>query len=195
MATRNCSVSGCDGKHYGKGLCHKHYQRKRKTGSLELKTKTLKPLEQRFHEKYLICPMSGCWIWTASTKGGYGCIGVGEKTVRAHRLSWELHNSPIPEGMHVCHTCDVRCCVNPDHLFLGTQKDNMDDMVTKGRHARVAPKGSAHGQAKLTEGQALEVYHAEGPQRGIAANYGVSQRLVSLIKRKEGWRHIHEQRI
>ena len=96
--------------------------------------------------------------------------------------------------MSVCHTCDVRCCVNPDHLFLGTHDDNMKDRDEKGRQAK--QKGSSHGLAKLTEADVLDIrarYAAGGvTQRELAEEYGVNQSLVSYIKNKQIWKHIHE---
>lgn len=97
-----------------------------------------RPLAQRFAEKYRIDPASGCWLWAASIfKSGYGQAHVygSNSGGRAHRISWLLHNGPIPDGMQVLHKCDVKHCVNPDHLFLGTQFDNMQDMDQKGRRA------------------------------------------------------------
>ncbi|MGD4429391.1 HNH endonuclease signature motif containing protein, partial [Xanthomonas citri pv. citri] len=79
-------------------------------------------------------PESGCWLWLGAEKGnGYGNVKEGRRNTTAHRRSWEEHNGPIPKGMHVCHKCDTRPCINPDHLFLGTRKQNMADCVAKDR--------------------------------------------------------------
>ena len=87
---------------------------------------------KRFFDK--INKTNTCWNWTASLRNGYGVISVNGKNISAHRISWELHNNrDIPEGMVICHTCDNRKCVNPNHLFLGTQSDNMKDCSAKGR--------------------------------------------------------------
>ena len=93
-----------------------------------------RPLEERFHEKYERIPFGACWIWTAALDtDGYGMIAVGNTPKPAHRIAWMLNNGPIPEGRHVLHTCDNPCCVNPNHLFLGTHSDNMKDASKKGR--------------------------------------------------------------
>lgn len=86
---------------------------------------------------------SGCWLYTGSkSHNGYGHFRIGRKTFRAHRIAWELAFGAIPEGVRVLHTCDQRACVNPEHLFLGTQLDNMADCKAKGRNAR----GAGHGR-------------------------------------------------
>lgn len=96
----------------------------------------------RFEAKYIPEPNSGCWLWLGPVKigrrQGYGQFTLEGKTVGAHRAAWRLFRGTIPDGLFVCHKCDVRTCVNPDHLFLGTHVDNMVDMESKGRGKRIA---------------------------------------------------------
>lgn len=92
---------------------------------------------------------TSCWLWIGSKTGsGYGKLKRKGKFYTAHRVSWEVYNGPIPKGMLVLHTCDVRNCVNPKHLFLGTHQDNMDDMVRKGRVNHPAQKGNLNFNSK-----------------------------------------------
>ncbi len=100
-------------------------------------------LLQRFEEKISIEPTSGCWLWTAGVNAmGYGFIGINQRPYLAHRVSWELHNGPIPNNTLVCHHCDNPPCANPNHLFLGTHQDNSDDKYRKNR--------AVNAQSKLT---------------------------------------------
>ena len=111
-------------------------------------------LEQRFWAKVDKRQPGDCWMWTASTfKTGYGKINGGARTLYAHRVSYELAFGPITDGLYVCHHCDVRLCVNPNHLFLGTSKDNAVDMVQKGRCNSRGLPGEAHGMTSLTNSQ------------------------------------------
>jgi len=140
--------------------------------------------------------LGSCWIWTASVfRDGYGCMRVDGRMLRAHRISWAVHNGPIPEGMCVCHRCDTPACVNPTHLFLGTKADNMRDCVAKGRFVqRPAPPGEGHHSAKLTDANVLEIrkLHAAGgiSQRKLGERFGVAQANISLIVLRKHWAHV-----
>jgi HNH endonuclease len=137
-----------------------------------------RPLAERFWEK--VEKTDGCWIWTgAKSEFGYGVIhdpasARAQKHKATHRLSWEMHNGPIPEGSYVLHRCDNPACVNPAHLFLGTLKDNTQDMLRKRRHL-----------VKLTDEQVGELrnrYAAGGvSQTQLANEFGIAQTTVSRI--------------
>lgn len=128
---------------------------------------------------------SGCWVWRGATNGKYGTIWMPGSKRRGyvHRLSWEAHFGDIPDGMLVCHKCDNRLCVNPDHLFLGTYKDNSEDMVRKGR----SRAGAKHWNARLTPDQVKEIRAASGPSHLIAPLFGVSARTVRKIRAGTRW--------
>lgn len=116
-----------------------------------------------------------CWYWVGARNHlGYGETASG----KAHRVSWELHHGPIPEGMHILHRCDVRCCVNPGHLFLGTHADNMRDMAGKGRGATPDVRGERNPQAKLTAAEVEAMREARqitgATYRTIARWFGVN---------------------
>lgn len=136
----------------------------------------------------------GCWLWQASVqRNGYGQIGGGGKSggmKNTHRVSWEVHRGPIPEKMQVLHKCDVKTCVNPDHLFLGTQADNLRDMDAKGRRRTVAVKGEAHYAARLTAEIIRAIRSDPRAQTVIAADYGITQPYVSAIKKRKKWQSV-----
>lgn len=97
-------------------------------------SRSVKPLQERFWEK--VVKTSDCWLWTGDKHPfGYGRIWVvGKGPINSHRVSWEIHNGPIPKGKHILHICDNPVCVRPDHLQLGSQADNVQDMLSKDRN-------------------------------------------------------------
>lgn len=150
-----------------------------------------KSLEERFWGK--VEKSAGCWIWTATkNRQGYGRIRSSGKTARAHRISWELANGPIPDGMDILHRCDNPACVNPAHLFLGTDDDNMRDKENKGRGNHAV--GMVHGRSKLTADQVREIrrLYSTGQylQRELGKRFGVHQTTIGYICRRESWAHI-----
>ena len=154
--------------------------------------------KRRFWEKVDVpADEFGCWEWTASrNKDGYGHFGLNGKIQTAHRVAWQFANGPIPkgEGAHgtcVLHKCDNPACVRPDHLFLGSNADNVRDRDEKGR--RVPPKGETHSSAKLTIADIYAIRSDPRLQREIAAEYGVSKAHVGRIKTRRSWAHLPEQ--
>ncbi len=148
-------------------------------------------IEQRFVEKFKINEATGCWEWTGHiASDGYGIFWPdgtrSEKMrVRAHRFSYERSRGPIPAGLFVCHRCDNRKCLNPDHLFLGTDADNSADKVKEGRQAY----GTKIPQAKLTEKEVIAIRGTIGiSQRALAKQYGVSCTTISDIKTGKWWK-------
>ena len=133
-----------------------------------------------------------CWLWTgARDHRGYGRFQVGRRhgTVLAHRLAWELHYQPIPDGILVCHTCDNPPCIRPDHLFQGTQRDNMGDASAKGRLDNRANRGLQ----RLTPANVLEIRarYARGQNNGaLAAEFGISLSHFHAVVNGTSWRHI-----
>lgn len=144
-------------------------------------------VEGRFWEKVSIPAdvITGCWLWTAS-KYHFGHGQFGNK--KAHRVSYEWVNGPIPKGLCILHRCDVPACVNPAHLWLGTKTDNNRDMHRKSRAANI--NGENNPFSKLTDEQVREIRRAEGTQRAIARLYGISQSLVFDIKSRRRWSHV-----
>lgn len=167
------------------------------------------------------CPHLGnCWEWTGNKGGsGYGMIWFEGRSRPSHRICWQLIYGPIPEGLIICHHCDNRLCVRPDHLFIGTIADNNADMMEKGRYARglqsgahthpervarglragvhtkpeTRARGERHGRSKFTEAIVIEIrrlYAGGESQRSISNRLGVSQPAISTIVRGIHWTHV-----
>lgn len=158
------------------------------------------PLWQRFWAKVRKTDTpDGCWIWVgARSGGGYGHLNYKGEYLDAHRLSYEMNVGPVPEGKCVLHDCDNPPCIRPNHLFLGTKKDNAIDMVEKGRSRQqtmpwTIRRGEEQAQAKLTEEEVLVIRaQAEvgSSKVRLAARFGVSDGLIGKIVRREIWAHV-----
>ncbi len=137
------------------------------------------------HDKYEPVPESGCWLWSASTdRVGYGHIWVDGKLLQAHRYSWQLHNGPIPDGAKILHKCDVRSCVNPAHLFLGDQKENVKDAVSKRRWGSRPRKITADVARSIKQLSEAGKSAAE-----IARSLGLGFSLVYQVVIGRTWKH------
>lgn len=184
-----CTLEGCErGGKLRRGWCSIHYGRWRDHGSVEWTPPTV---EERFWAKVDVLGPDECWGWTASVfrdRYGYGKFNAGTsrataQAVYAHRFAYELTHGPIPDGMMVCHHCDNPPCVNPEHLFLGTQADNMRDMAVKGRHGRA--------KTPLDQVRAVKRMLSEGAtQSQIVEAVGVPLYTVQNIRSGDSWRHV-----
>lgn len=148
-------------------------------------------IEHMLERKSIRIPWSGCQIWMGCVSSkGYGWVGIFKtnKRMTVHRLSWILKNGSIPDGMHVLHKCDVPSCINPDHLFLGTNNDNVADRVRKGRSG--SPKGENCHKARLTTEQVIAIRADTRRNYEIALSYGVDQCTISHVKLRRSWKHI-----
>lgn len=145
--------------------------------------------KERFYANFLPEPNSGCWLWmNYHDKDGYGQVLFNGKVQRAHRVSWILHNGDeIPSGMLVCHKCDVTCCVNPAHLFLGTPAKNMQDRDTKKRNAF----GTRNGISKLTDDDVINIFYDKRPYKEISEQYNIGESNIGMIKGRRTWKHLN----
>jgi len=134
--------------------------------------------KEKFDSKWIPEPFSGCWIWTGSVdRDGYGMIGRNHTTYIAHRISWLIYKSQIPDGLLICHKCDTPGCVNPDHLFLGTDRDNADDSVLKGRKRK-----------KLSPEQALMIRSSTKGTSVLARELKVNESTIYKIRKRIKWK-------
>lgn len=155
---------------------------------------------RRFVEKFSVLTVDECWQWEgANDTCGYGNVTINGRNKKAHRVAWESVNGQIPEGMYICHRCDNPGCVNPTHLFIGTQKDNMRDMKNKGRRKGIIPNwktspvktGEKNANAKLSYKKAEEIrsLYNSGDKTMVllASMYGVNRNLISKVVRGKVW--------
>lgn len=190
MTVDLCRVKGCENpKPNGRTVCRKCRSRKEKTGSFHLNVVTD---EERFLSNTK--KTDSCWLWLGATNSkGYGRVGMKGKVVGAHRYSYEIHKESIPDGLHVLHACDVRHCVNPSHLFLGTNKENVNDRVRKNRGANTLGFGEGHKNSKLSDKDASDIRLMLS--RGytgyqLAKKYSVNCQNIYNIRDRKIWKHL-----
>lgn len=190
-----CNVEGCNRPVNARGMCSTHYMRQRRAGLLPVVNQKHAPFEERFWR--FVQKSDGCWLWKSSfTVKGYGKLGGGGrggKQLLAHRVSYEIHHGEIPDGMVVMHKCDNPACVNPDHLQVGTQSENILDSLSKGRKVCVAPvhQGEQHWSAKLTEDDVRAIRESKGiPYTELAKQYGVYPSVIRRAAVGETWKHV-----
>lgn len=153
-----------------------------------------KPLRERLYGKFIVHPKTRCWVWTGSRMPtGYGRIGVGRQVQIASRVSWQVHFGHIPQGMNVLHECDNPSCICPEHLFFGTQQQNMQDKVSKGRQR----SGESVPSAKLTERTVWEIRDffdtiiaSDETKAFLAEEVGVTVRHINKILSRQVWKHL-----
>lgn len=146
-------------------------------------------LRERFEQKIMFEPMTGCWFWTGSTlASGHGQISVRTKfNMKAHRLSFEFYKGPIPDGLDVCHHCDEPSCVNPDHLYAGTHQQNMNDRERRGRGVRLT--GEANGASKLSYEQVRQI-RAGMRTKDAVSQFGICRTTIKNIRNNKIWKGI-----
>ena len=146
-------------------------------------------IRKRFMEFVSVNSENGCWEWDGVIRSGYGRFHKDGKMETAHRVSWQIHNGSINEFL-VLHKCDNKCCVNPEHLFLGTQKDNVHDMLKKNRHKVL--RGSDNPNAKLNKSKVRKIrdLYADGDTSyaKLAMEFNVSPKLIELVVKNLMWR-------
>lgn len=161
----------------------------------------LSPVEHYWKKVLIPSEPNKCYGWKGSHSNyGYGTIWSNKHSgnkgnIYAHRISWEIHNGPIPDGLYVCHNCpggDLPSCTNPHHLFLGTSEDNQRDASKKGRMRTTPQRGEKSHLAKLTDADVIKILSLMGTatQKIIAQKFGVSQSTISLIFLNRAWTHI-----
>lgn len=195
-----CCIKGCEKPVIALGLCVNHWRRNRKYGSpAAYKSHSGlfrgMPPEQRFWKQ--VKKTDSCWLWAGPMdRDGYGIFRgavAGVIFSKAHRFSYALHTGDLLHGMQALHTCDNPRCVNPSHLFSGTNADNMADKVRKGRSR--APAGEHHHGVVLTELQVKAILKDPRPHAQISVDYGVMPSTIGSIKQKVSWKHLEESAV
>lgn len=187
-----CKFEGCERPFRTKEYCTMHYMRYLKHGDASIVKLPRGPIakyatmKERFMNSFECVTETGCWIWTEYNNRGYGKIAWNGKIYSAHRLSYEYFVGIIAEDKCMLHKCDVPSCVNPNHLFLGTHQDNMQDKLMKERQAR----GEKQRLAKLNEQQVRDIRSSGIDNAILGKKYGVLTSTIWAIKARKTWKHV-----
>ena len=176
-----CTVPGCGKPHAARGYCTQHWGAWRRHGDPTV-VREVHHYGKSLADRIALYTRrtANCWEWIGGrNKKGYGIIGDRSTPSLAHRAVWELEHGKVPRGLFVLHRCDNPGCVRSDHLFLGTAKDNTDDMVAKGRQ-----------HTKLDDAIVKTIMGSSETGAALAAEYGVSGTLISRIRSGKAWRHL-----
>jgi hypothetical protein len=150
---------------------------------------TLEEAIENFMEKVSPEPMSGCWIWMGNcSKSGYGKVKINQKDLRAHRAAWILFRGSIPDGLVLCHKCDIRPCVNPEHLFPGSLRDNTQDMIRKGRYSHRSCANHPDARLSLSQVGEIRQRYEKGNGTILAKEFGVSSTSIYSIINGNKWK-------
>lgn len=194
QSPNKCKIEGCEKprRHRDTEMCDPHHRRFIQFGDAEatpLRVKDTGTLKERFHKKYKINEDTGCWLWQGSCQGdGYGNIQNGKQNLLAHRVSYEFYFPGVlkPEDK-IMHKCDIRTCVNPDHLLIGTDQDNSDDKIKKGRHRISSIKD-------LTVKEILDIRNNTNlSKEDLAFKYKITIDLVGSIRNREIAAHLNDE--
>ena len=159
-------------------------------GVKTLEIEVTEHLKAKFWPKVKQGAPDECWPWTGSLNSkGYGHFRISKRIAVAHRVSYTIHFGPIPQGLFICHRCDNPVCVNPNHLFAGTNRENVDDMLSKGRQCR----GEDHQLAKLSDEKIGEIrmrWATRLTQQKLADEYGISVGALNIALYHKTWKHL-----
>ena len=189
--TKTCTIDGCDIKHYGKGYCMKHFGRFRDHGENKSSWYDFSETE-RFYQKTKLNQNTGCLEWTGGLNTwGYGQASINKTTKLAHRHSYEISVGEIPKGMLCCHHCDNPKCIEPSHLFIGTNADNAKDKVLKNRQKSMKGESCVTHKLKDCNIRALRELNKSGMKISVITDlFRISRTQAYRIINNQSWAHV-----
>lgn len=184
-AVKLCATPDCNRPAVARGLCHTHYMRLRRSGQMAA---SAPESDQDYISARVTHLGNGCWEWQLSRREGYGRLVRHGKTWQAHAFSYCVHVAPIPSNAQVNHLCHNRSCVNPDHLYAGTQAENVSDMLKAGRGNPL--RGARNGNSKVSLEVVCAIRQSNDIARVEAKKHGISLSLVYAIRKGLVWREV-----